>query len=251
MMYSAVVVDLDGSLLNRDKYVSERNLNAILNCFKNGMKVIFATARPPRAVNSLLPKELISIGSFIFYNGALISCKTTGIEEHVPIDLKLSNELLDFCVQRYPNIEISFEIKDKWYSLTEIDYSMIQRRKGDPIVKTLSELKEFVPTKILITSFGDGIPLLDKFSSKLNMVITDHGKLLQVMSRSVSKENGIKLICNRMGIELSRIITFGDDYNDLGMFKISGYSVAMGNAVEELKQKASEITANNDDDGVA
>ncbi|WP_309118319.1 Cof-type HAD-IIB family hydrolase [Paenibacillus sp.] len=251
MMFSAVVLDLDGTLLDRNKNVSERNQKAIMNCYANGMKVIFATARPPRAVKALLPEELLSIGSFIFYNGALISCKTTGTDVHVPIDVNLSNELLDFCLQSQANIEISVEVKDEWYSLTEMDYSMIQRREGDPIVKTLSELKEYEPTKILITSFGDGAPILSKFASDLHMVVTDHGKLLQVMSKKASKENGIQLLCNRLGIDLARIIAFGDDHNDRGMFSISGYSVAMGNAIGELKEAANEVTANNDDDGVA
>ncbi|WP_158299291.1 HAD family hydrolase [Paenibacillus antri] len=250
-MFSAVVLDLDGTLLDKDKNVSERNKKAILNCYANGMKVIFATARPPRAVKALLPEELLSIGSFIFYNGAFISCKTTGTEEHVPIDVQLSNELLEFCLQEYRNIEISFEVKDEWYSLTEIDYSMIQRRKGDPTVKTLNELREYEPTKILITSFGDGAPILDKFSSRLHMVVTDHGKLLQIMNIKVSKENGVQLLCNRLGIDVSRIIAFGDDHNDRGLFSIAGYSVAMGNAIAELKEAANEVTANNDDDGVA
>lgn len=65
MKFPIIVVDLDGTLLNSKKQVSERNYNAIMNCSRNGMKFIFATARPPRAVNSFLDDDLFKIGGSV------------------------------------------------------------------------------------------------------------------------------------------------------------------------------------------
>jgi Cof subfamily protein (haloacid dehalogenase superfamily) len=250
MKYSAIVLDLDGTLLNTEKKVSTRNLNAILDCHKNGVKIIFATARPPRAVKTLLPTELLEIGTFVYYNGALINCNITGLDIHIPIKSETLKELLYFCDQTYQHIEISLEVKDEWYSLTEIDYSVITRRKGNPIVKPLKELLELIPTKILVTAFGDHIPITNKFSSKLNIVVTDNGKLMQIMSKEASKERAIKLLCDKYEIGLNQVISFGDDYNDLELLTISGYSVAMGNAIGQLKEIADEVTLSNDQDGV-
>ncbi len=75
MKYSTVVLDLDGTLLNSNKEISKRNLDAVLSCYQKGMRIIFATARPPRAVNWFLPQELLDIGAFVYYNGAQVIFK--------------------------------------------------------------------------------------------------------------------------------------------------------------------------------
>ncbi len=61
----AIVLDLDGTLLNSEKKVSNRNLNSILKCYSYGIQIIIATARPPRSVKKLLPPELLQFGYII------------------------------------------------------------------------------------------------------------------------------------------------------------------------------------------
>lgn len=71
------------------------------------------------------------------------------------------------------------------------------------------------------------------------------------MSKHASKEAAVARLCKEAGIDLRNVIAFGDDYNDLGLLQLCGYSVAMGNAVEELKRQADFVTETNDGDGVA
>ncbi|CAM4347476.1 HAD hydrolase family protein [Paenibacillus alkaliterrae] len=71
------------------------------------------------------------------------------------------------------------------------------------------------------------------------------------MNKSVSKETGILKLCSHFGVESSEVMSFGDDFNDIEKFRVFGYSVAMLNAVQELKELADEITDTNVDDGVA
>ncbi|MHA6480744.1 HAD family hydrolase [Paenibacillus sp. strain BS8-2] len=71
------------------------------------------------------------------------------------------------------------------------------------------------------------------------------------MNRSVSKASGVELLLEHFGIRLSQVIVFGDDYNDLELFGLPVYRVAMFNAVNELKELANQITESNDNDGVA
>ncbi|MFD2330766.1 HAD family hydrolase [Cohnella sp. GCM10020058] len=80
MSYSAIVLDLDGTLLNSGKQVSDRNRLAVRTCYEKGIKIIYATARPPRSVRQFLPEELISIGAFVYYNGAQAVCSTIKTE---------------------------------------------------------------------------------------------------------------------------------------------------------------------------
>jgi Cof subfamily protein (haloacid dehalogenase superfamily) len=251
MKYSAIILDLDGTFLNSDKRVSERNFRAVQACIEMGMKVIFATARPPRAVNWFLPKELMNSGSFIFYNGAQVVCKLTGFELHEPIESALTARVIEHCIG-YAGCELTMEVKDEWFSLSELDFSTSMNVRANPVVKTIEELEQYHATKILITGMGDvESSLYQKFRNELNILQTDGGKLIQIMSKKASKELAVKKLCSNFDISLNDVIVFGDDFNDYGLFKVCGYSVAMGNAIKEIKEIANEVTETNDNDGVA
>lgn len=106
-------------------------------------------------------------------------------------------------------------------------------------------------TKIILSG-GRGIrQIQENFSEQLNVIITDRGELLQAMSKEASKENAARLLAHHLGIHLHEAVSFGDDTNDIGISKLAGYSVAMGNAIDELKEICHEVTAANDEDGVA
>lgn len=251
MKYSIIVLDLDGTFLNSEKQISERNYNAVLKCYQKGMKIIFATARPPRSVNHFLPEDLRCIGSFIYYNGAYIACPLTGINHHELISSNLTAELLDYCLNSNPELDINLEVKDEWMSLKEYEYSSITKVKEFPVVKSLDELKNQEATKVLFSGKIDVESLKERFSSKMNIVITDNGELVQITSEKASKEKAVTLLCEGLGVPLEKVIVFGDDYNDIGLFRICGWPVAMGNAISQLKEISKEITDTNDNDGVA
>jgi predicted HD superfamily hydrolase involved in NAD metabolism len=248
---SAIVLDLDGTLLNSRKEVSLRNAKAVLDCHRQGIHIIFATARPPRTVNKILPEELLSIGSFIYYNGAQYACTGTGLEWHESIDAALTAQVLDFCIARDPQIEISMEVRDEWFSARPLDYSEGLRTDHNPVVKTLEQLRELSATKVLLTRCGFFEELRTAFAGSVNLLLTDNGQLVQISSPQASKEAGVSRLCGSLGIPLDEVMAFGDDYNDLGLFRICGWPVAMGNAIPELKEIAAEITCTHDEDGVA
>lgn len=251
MKYSVIVLDLDGTFLNSEKEISERNYSAVLKCYQQGMKIIFATARPPRSVNHFLPEDLKRIGSFIYYNGAYIACPLTGINHHEPINSELTAEILDYCLNSNPELDINLEVKDEWMSLMEHDYSTITKVKEIPTVKSLDELKNQEATKVLFSGKIDVESLRERFSGKVNIVMTDNGELVQITSEKASKENAVTLLCESLAIPLEKAIVFGDDFNDIGLFRICGWPVAMGNAISQLKEISKEITDTNDNDGVA
>lgn len=125
MKFPIIVLDLDGTLLNSKKEISKRNYNAIMNCSNMGVKFIFATARPPRAVRSFINEEMLNLGSFVYYNGAYIDCKHTGINKYISIESEVTAELLDYCFHCNPDLDLSLEVKDEWMTLMEYDYSAV------------------------------------------------------------------------------------------------------------------------------
>ena len=77
------------------------------------------------------------------------------------------------------------------------------------------------------------------------------GDWYKFTKKEATKENAISKVCECVGITKDEIIAFGDDHVDIGMLKICGIGVAMGNSIEEVKQIADIVIGSNDEDGIA
>jgi Cof subfamily protein (haloacid dehalogenase superfamily) len=251
MKYKVLVIDLDGTLLNSDRRVSEKICKALIDANNLGIKIIVATARPPRAVQWLLPQELQAICSYIYYNGAMIQCDKSGYYDHTPINTGLSAQVIDYCLQQDPDAVISVEIEDRWISSTHFDDSVVQAVRGKPEIMTWEEIKKLSPSKIIISGIKNIEPLIKIFDSRLKILLTDRGELIQISNLEATKEAAVMKLCKVYKIDRNEVVAFGDDTNDLGLFQWCGWTVAMDNAIQELKEIASEVTKSNDDDGVA
>lgn len=247
----AVVIDLDGTLLDSNKKVSKRNITAINKLEKIGITIIIATARPPRTVKYLLPEEITSSAVMIYYNGAMVVSEKLKIKHHFSIDLSVSSEIIDYLIETEPNHWLSIEEEDNWYSLNDLDYATFMKTKNNPTRLNLAQLKEISPTKILVSNLNSISSFIERFGYIANIITTDSNKLTQIMQLNISKEYAVSLVSEKLGISLNNIVAFGDDFNDMGLFKMCGYPVAMGNAIAELKELAKEVTDTNDCDGVA
>ncbi|QNK58534.1 HAD family hydrolase [Paenibacillus sp. PAMC21692] len=251
MELRAIALDLDGTLLNSAKEVSARNRAAVLRVLEKGLRVIIATARPPRSVAELLPSELLERASIVCYNGAIVRDRAAGIDEHYPMTSEVTAEVIRYCGEYLPTAHLSVEVNDKWYANRDLADGAFYHPRFRPELATYEVLASQAATKILLTEYRDAEVLRERFAPLTQFVVTDGGALIQMMNPAVSKTSGILRLCGHFGIQESKIAVFGDDHNDFDMFRMAGYSVAMGNAVQELKDIANETTASNDDDGVA
>ena len=251
MEIKAVVIDLDGTLLSSNKKISRRSLKAIEILIKNHIPLIIASARPPRTVKYLLPEEIYSSAIKVYYNGAMIVSEQLGINLHFAIDSVISSLILDYLIKNEENQWLSIQVEDKWYSYKDLNYQSIMKVKSNPVTITLDEFRKMQPTKMLLSNLNSLESLNSLFGNRTNIIHTDSNQLTQIMRKNISKEYAVNVISDKLGISLNSIVVFGDDLNDLGLFKMCGYPVAMGNAVEELKNLAKDITETNDNDGVA
>ncbi len=214
--------------------------------------MIVATARPPRSVRMLLPKPLLDVCSFVYYNGALVVDPATGFEAHLAIDRTTTADILDYCSSFLPRCGISVEAKDRWYANGgPIDEDIFQTQYYRPEICNHEQLKSIDATKLLITYFEEAEGLRGAFGDQVHLVVTDRGTLIQIMNRRATKASGVTTLLRRYGIAAAEAIAFGDDHNDLQLFELPLRKVAMSNAVDELKERADHITESNDNDGVA
>lgn len=251
----AIVLDLDGTLLSSDKSISTRNYEAVKKCYDAGIHIIIATARPPRAANQFL-KKFPFVDYMVYYNGALVTCKSKQKEQHTSIPMEISQQITKFLELQEPHSIISYEVNDSWYTCSPIadsHYAQLGIRSNDPKPQIIDkeDISLLSPTKILVLGCSTWTEIREQFGEHVNVIATDEGVLVQIMHKSASKESAVKWVLSEIGVNSVNVMVFGDDFNDLGLFQMSGLPVAMENAIIELKNCAAHVTDSNDNDGVA
>ncbi|MBO1582888.1 Cof-type HAD-IIB family hydrolase [Bacillus sp. XF8] len=241
-----IVVDLDGTLLNSSKQIDDYSVEVLSEVMKNGHIIVFATARPYRDIKRILPDNL-NKNVVICYNGAtVISDDKVLFEKGITYSVT-RNILNHFLDHNY--YQICLEINDKLYS------NFNTKEFFGSSEFELIDLNTFdydLVHKIIVCS-KDGIKqrIVDNIPTECSPVITDDATLCQIMSTNISKWNAIEYLIEMYGVQRSNIISFGNDFNDFEMIKYSSVGVAMGNAIDELKEIANYITTDNDNYGVA
>ncbi len=257
-MYKAIFLDLDGTLLDDNKNVSEKNKEAIQYAEEKGAIVCLCTGRQSRAAKKF--KKMADVkGRY------LISANGSEIEDLEEKEVLFSSNLdKDLCKNLY-NLAQEKECLiriDTVYGryINNLKYTYFEEFElNEDIDKFLNE-----NNVIQITIAVEGEKEIDKiinYISKLNRTdikIENRYKIqffnlwaINVINVNASKGNAIYGLCKYLKIDPKDVIAMGDDLNDISMLKTAGLGVAMGNAMEEVKAVAKEITKTNNENGVA
>jgi len=239
--YRAVIVDFDRTLLHTDKSISGYTAGILRAWQEAGARLFAATARPERAITEYC--RIIPFDAVTTLNGAR-TATPDGVYEN-PVAADEAETVLD---QLYgiPDMFISVEAEKGIYSNNDFplwqpvvleDLRVLPR--AEKIYKILASHPE-IP--------ADGIPL--RLPEHTYSTVADR-KLLQVMSRSATKWNGIRKMLEACGIDASEAVYFGDDNDDIEPIRNCGCGVAVSNALDCVKEIADHITESNDRDGVA
>lgn len=245
-MNQLLVLDLDGTLLRNDKTVSDETVESLIEFKNRNNKILFATARPPRDAYKYVPQKLRD-NPIICYNGACMINR-----KEILYKKEMSKETVFSIIEiseKSGYHQICFEINDKLYS--NFDTSEFFGKVPTEIVD-LTKLDMKTVYKVIICN---KTPISHDFLTILpdtcKGIVTDNGKLCQIMDQEVSKWNSIQSIIKKWNIKNEDIIAFGDDYNDLEMIEHVGIGVAMGNAEKVVKDAADFITDTNMNEGIS
>lgn len=258
--YKLIALDLDGTLNNTKKVITDKTKEALIKAQQLGAKVVLASGRPTaglfREAKILNMKDYN--GMFLSYNGAKVVDYTTNkciYEKAISSEYthKMLKHLKKFKVNvMVANDEYLFVEDLKGYKAEyESRITNLKLKKVDDLNKYI----DFEPNKILISaepeylaSIADEIK--EPFGDNLSIYFSTPF-YLEVMARNIDKALALDKIVNHLGIKREEVIAFGDGQNDIPMIKYAGLGVAMANAVEDLKAAANEVTLSNDEDGIA
>lgn len=245
-MFNTISFDLDGTLLNSKDLVDETVFKVIAKIRDKGVLTIIATGRPPRAAINIFddkfkPDYLVCYnGGMIYKNGIIIDERH--IETTVAADLinyLVTIEDIQFGVEKDDIIHVNYDMDEKYKSPNSIYCDMSTFAK-DRCSKVLVFGKSKIDDEYLNKTFGD----------KCNILETDNGNFIEIMPKNTSKLTALEYILGLENKTIDEAIAFGDDTNDLDIIKHVGYGVAMGNAVQVVKEVAKVITSTNDQAGV-
>lgn len=238
----AIIVDLDRTLLHTDKTLSAYTVKVLKDCKKLGISIMVATARPLRTTKQYC--DLIDFDAVVVSNGARVIYRNQRTD--YGISQRSAEHLLN-ALKKYPNLRITLETGDRAYSNYPIEeYDTILT---DNLVGIAD--KEGVLKILVHLDSEETLSLVQKELTEDLYYTIAHGYLLQIMSTSATKWNGIKAMLDVCNYSTNETAYFGDDQDDIEAIKKCGFGIAVSNGIDEVKSVADYVTDSNDTDGVA
>lgn len=264
-MYKLVAIDLDGTLLNMNKEISDRNKQTLKKAMETGVRVVICSGRVFTGAR-LYAKEIDSNDPLIACNGAIITeSHAGGIIYSVYMDNEICLRINSICQKHgvYYHVYAGDTMLTERLGFTSEKY--FERNKLLPpedrvdieVVKSMEEKLKSIPGKVLkFVIVTDDAELLKRVRSDMEQlqevdVMSSNFDNFEVMRKGVSKGAALARLTDIYGIPASQMIAIGDNENDISMFQYAGLSIAMENGEAIAKAAANCITASNDADGVA
>ena len=267
----AIVMDVDGTLTNGKKQITEKTKEVLLKAQSKGIKLILASGRPTTGLIGFA-KELEmdkNNGLLVSFNGSkVVDCETFEELFNEPMSIEEGKAVLEHMKKfevrpmvdkgEYMLVNNVFDNKIYARNGQEINIIEYESRGGNYKLCEIDDLAEYIDyplNKILTAGQPDYLnehyrEMMEPFKDKLSCMFTADF-YFEFTAKGIDKAKALETVLKPMGINEDEIISFGDGQNDLSIIKYAGIGVAMENAVDELKEQADEITLSNEDDGIA
>ena len=258
------ISDLDDTLLDKSSVLSSYTKQALNDLISRGIDFTVATGRSTDAVEKMMSDIVLNI-PIVSFNGAAI------------YDIRHNNYVKVFwispeSIKNVVSILKAFGVSWLMYKLTShaliayydshekliTDYVKDRKKRYNSSFCQVNDLYEVSAAHIMYFTLLDSYerlkPICDDLTTihDINFVMVDLRTeglwWLEILSAEASKGNAVKFLRETYGYE--RIIGFGDNYNDLTMFKYCDVRVAVQNALDEIKAAADSICESHDEDGV-
>ena len=251
-----VAIDLDGTLLNDSKQVSQQTADALRCLPGRGVKVVIASARPPRSVRHIY--QMLGLDTLtINYNGALIwdEPRKSAIF-HRPLPRGVARRIVDEARDLFEDVQVTCEILDRWFTdrFDPTHTTETGRLFKPDVIAPLDTFCGGQITKLML--LGDP-SMITRLIADLSLLYADEvtilrtdDDLIQIMDRRISKSVALQIVARHYGVRKREIMAIGDAPNDVGMLQMAAVAVAMDNAHDLVKRVSHWVAPSNNDHGV-
>jgi Cof subfamily protein (haloacid dehalogenase superfamily) len=251
----AVASDLDGTLLRSDGTVDPRSRRALAAAEESGALVVLCTARPARWMGPLA-QALGHRGVAICANGAVLwDLHTESVLESFPLEPAITADVVTrlkaaipgcaWAVERTAGFGREPSYTSRWPVPEETIVGVVEALIAEPAVKLMMRHDRLLADELLERAHEVVGELAELTHSNAG------DGLLEISASGVSKASTLARLCELRGIASEQVIAFGDMPNDLAMLRWAGHAVAVANAHPDVLAAADEVTAANDEGGVA
>jgi Cof subfamily protein (haloacid dehalogenase superfamily) len=267
MKIAAICTDIDGTLLDSRRELSTRTIQAVKRINDAGIPLILASSRMPGAMRHLQEQLGILKQPMICFNGGYViinqgESSSSVILNSVTIPLSICSTIGELVAGT--GIHASLYNGDQWFAPLEDQWTEREQKitKVNAIIRpyasVMSQWKTAGVGAHKVMCMGEETQIADLYSELERMFFDDlhvyrsRPTYLEIAPKKVSKATALQLLMKeRFNTDLSQVLAFGDNYNDVDMIRNAGFGIAVGNAIQDVKSVAKEITLPSKEDGVA
>jgi len=260
MHYQLIAMDLDGTLNNDEKCITEKTRDALMRAQQRGIRLALASARPSPGLYK--ERDILQLqkygGILMSYNGGRIVDAATGT---VLFETAMELQQAQFVLRQLESLPVTPILDDgkQFFVTNKNGYKVAYECRNNQMVcsevENLADFLTFSPVKILMSLMPEILQEVQSqiasFLPETLTVVQTAPFYLEVIPRSINKGQGIYDICRVLEILPENVIAFGDAQNDIPMLQAAGMGVAMGNATADTKAAADYVTLSNNEDGIA
>lgn len=251
-----IAIDQDGTLLNDDGSISERNVQAVQTAVAHGIQVIIATGKTYGSAVPVMARLGIKAPG-VFTQGLVICNADGSVRYERALDRETAVQLIQFAeTHQFPHsaycgLRILAPEADAYQALLHKKYD-----EPAPVIvgSLLAIIDDIRINKFLLAD--EAAP--EETRRRLQKLVGDRititqgvKEFLEVLPLGASKGRGVQMLLDDLGIQPEEMLAIGDGENDLEMLQMAGIGVAMGNGRTAVKSIADYITADNNHSGVA
>jgi Cof subfamily protein (haloacid dehalogenase superfamily) len=253
---AAVLADVDGTLVTKDKVLTPRAIRAVKALQERGVLFAITSGRPPRGMRMLVEPLGMKVPMAAFNGGIIILPDMTVVDERV-IPADVAPAVIETIRAHGPYVWIyrstEWYVTDPHAPHAEREASTVQF--PPTVVPTYDGLLDRV---VKIVGVSDDHDLVARCEAAVQQQFGSHVSAarsqlhyIDVTHPTANKGVVIERLSKYFKVPLEQVATLGDQPNDVLMFKKSGLSIAMGNASEEVQNQATYVTDSHEDEGFA
>jgi len=251
-----VVSDVDGTLVTRDKTLTDGAIRAARRLHEAGIGFTITSSRPAIGMSFLIEPLAITLPVGPFNGSSIVDPQLKPVELHL-IPEAAARRSLD--VLNEFGVDIWLFTNEKWLTRhPDAEYVPHEKRaiRADPTI--VGDFTPYLTTACKIVGSSSDAALLQRCEAAMKQAlgaeataVRSQTYYLDVTPPGHNKGTFVEAMARRLGISTEAVATIGDMQNDLAMFRKSGLSIAMGNATDDVKKVATHVTASNEDEGFA
>jgi Cof subfamily protein (haloacid dehalogenase superfamily) len=253
---SLLLADVDGTLVTSEKVLTPRAREAVMKLHQKGIRFAITSGRPPRGMAMLVDPLGLTEPIAGFNGGVYVAPDMRVLESQT-----LAPEAAAKAVKSLDALGL-----DVWVYTGEAWH--VRDPKAPHVAReawtvafppeVTKDFDHLYAETVKIVGISDDYPLVQKAEAELGRALEDTASVarsqpyyLDITNPQANKAAVVRYHASRLGIPASEIATIGDMPNDVLMFRVSGFSVAMGNAAADVKAQAKAVTDSYDDEGFA